>query len=169
MPKSARKMRLDLTDPETRRTWLAALRAKREVEQQPAWKRGGTEAERDEARRAFRERWKAFMNGGWRRVLERQPRVLAQRVQEELDRRIPGLPHSIAVADLLHAIVDDLQLCDDELVIGLLLSMHATRPDFQLLAGRCCVDEGWKRGSYGFNDMASLFGYADVYDDEHGE
>ena len=35
-----KKIKIDLSDPDTRATWEAALEAKREVESWPAWKRG---------------------------------------------------------------------------------------------------------------------------------
>ncbi len=37
------KITIDLSDPETRAVWDAALRARREVEAWPCWKRGGHE------------------------------------------------------------------------------------------------------------------------------
>jgi hypothetical protein len=40
-----KKIKLDLSDPETRRTWEACLDAKKEVASWPAWKRGDTAIE----------------------------------------------------------------------------------------------------------------------------
>ena len=153
------KIKISLDDPETRATWEKMQVTKREVEQWPTWKRVGDADERHAARRAFRERWTAFMEGGWERVLEEAPKPVDAARLRALE-LMPQHPESIPVAELVARVVDIEKLADEEQLFAALLlcerhghaalvAGHAFRPPPRV-----------PRRGHQLEDMFYFFGYA---------
>lgn len=161
------KIKISLDDPETRKTWEKMRITAREVEQWPTWKRVEDPEARDEARRAFRERWKAFMEGGWEDVLASAPEAVDAARMRALQ-LMPQHPASIHLAEIVARVVDIEKLANEEqLFAALLLSErhghavlingHAFRPPPRI-----------PRRGHVLEDMFYLLGYAPALEPSDG-
>lgn len=144
--------------PETRRFMETAARSRRQIEQWPAWKRGGSDEESRAALRDFRARWSAFMEGGWEALCAAEPAAV-EAARRRAFALIPVHPDCIAVSELLVRVVDVERLAKDEHLFAALLEMGRH--------GHAVLAAGWayrppprvpRRGN-SLEDMFLLFGY----------
>lgn len=154
-------------DPETR-VWRERMYiTSRVVEQRPTCLRYGDPALRDAARRAFREKWTGFMEGGWERLLAEEPDA-AEAARRRLSDLLPTHPASVRVAELMARVVDIEKLAGERHVLAALLLMERH--------GHAVLAAGWAyrppprvpRRGHGFEDLFLLLGYAPAREPEDG-
>jgi hypothetical protein len=153
------KIPISLDDPETRRIWERAQVTAREVEQWPTWKRFPDEEQRSAARHDFQTRWKAFMEGGWERLLEKEPAAV-EAVRLRVMRIIPQHPDSVGIAELVARMVDIEKVAGHEHLFAALLDSER-HGHVILVAGHVMIPPPRvpRRGLL-LEDMYYLFGYA---------
>lgn len=153
------KILISLDDPETRRIWESAKVTAREVEQWPSWKRGGDPQEQEEAKRAFRERWTPFMEGGWEELLAAAPDSVEAARRRALQ-LIPQHPDAVALARLVARVVDIEKVAGQEHLFAALLDSER-HGHVMLIAGHVMVPPPRvPRRGLRIDDMYYLFGYA---------
>ncbi len=153
------KIPIALDDPETRKVRERAHITRRETEQWPSWKRLKDEEARGEELRAFRDRWRAFMEGGWEAVLKASPAPVDAARRRALA-LMPQHPASMPVAEIVARVVDIEKLAtQEELFAALLLCErhgHAC-----LVAGKAFrPPPRVPRRGHLLEDMYYLLGYA---------
>jgi len=153
----------DASDAERRERLIRC----RTVDQWTTCRRYADPAEREAARRAFRAKWKAFMERGWEELAASDPSgvsAVTRRIQEIL----PTHPDSIRVAELVARLVDLEAVADEPLLFAALLHMERH--------GHVGLAAGWayrpaprvpRRGT-AFEDMFLLLGYGAAREPEDG-
>ncbi len=145
----------DASAPDRRVKTLAGCRA---VEQMSTCKRYGDPRLRAGARRAFREKWEGFMEGGWESLLAEDP-AAAEAARRRLAAFLPTHPASVSVAELLARVVDLEKVVDDRVALAALLLMER-HGHVDLRAGWACrpAPRVPRRG-HAFEDLFLLLGF----------
>lgn len=146
-----------MSEPDDEERAARAIRC-RIVDQWTTCRRHADPAARDKERRAFHDRWRPFMEGGWERLCVSDPSGVENARLRVLE-RLPTHPKTVRVAELAARLVDLEVATDDERLFAALLQMERH--------GQILLSAGWacrppprvpRRGT-AIEDMFLLLGY----------